>query len=730
MQSETTITISVDASQCYAAMKNVADRTEKETDRARAAFDKTNKKMEQLQKRTQALGRMTVSPTRLVDRVSSPLRNIESKLSRLSTVKKIPIEAVDKTTSIVQRITGALTSPLALLGGGAGAAASVVFPLNLAGEMARSRNAVINYSSSIEEGKKNFEDLVNYAIKSPVYEVPFATQMGGRLLTLTKDINFTKRALESFGNSMLYTGATTDGLKLAFRGFTQIATKGKLQVEELYQVTENLGVPLQWITEELGITGDELSDLGRLGISAKDAMEGILRTLEKRYPKANYNNDLLALASNTKETARVVVWQFGEGMAQPVIRILQDLTGTLDPTGDKFVAFSERVKNAGKQVGEFFERSYNWIKELFSDEKFQGMSPGDKFVYIIDRGLDDVIAYINGDGGEKVGSIFTKLGEIAARAWWTGLTGMASGSAQALMHGNIMGAIGLAAGASLLGGGMLVRGAWGAGKGLVNAGKWAAGRMGLTGAAEAGTAAAEEAATATRGADLLPRLGILGRMAGKVVIPLGVGLDVLSVARARPEEQAKKIGGLTGRWTGMFAGAKLGAMGGAAVGSAIPGVGTAIGGGVGGFLGGIAGFSGGGAIGEKIGANLKRMKTVVATKFSEIKNSAITAVQQMGINITDWFSQLPERAGYAVGYIVGWFSGLPGRISIFVQQLPGIITTWFSQAWSSATQWASQTVADIGVWWSSLPDRVSEWWSGVTSAVDTWAHSSYTSVVN
>ncbi|MCL6448269.1 MAG: tape measure protein [Armatimonadetes bacterium] len=294
------------------------------TEKTKSELKAMERFVEQTRKRGEMLNRMRISPTvRLIDRISGPARRIEANLNRLSGVHRVTIEAMDRTTNVVRRITGTLTSPLTMLGAGAGMAGLIGYPLKLAGEMDRAQNSILNYSASIEEGRKNFEELVAFALKSPVYDVPFVAQMGGRLLAVTKDINFTKRALEAFGNSMLFTGASLDDVKFAFRGFQQIASKGKLQMEELYQVTENLNIPLQWVQDQLGITGDQLSDLGRLGIPARRAMEGIVRVLETRFPKANFNEDLLALATNIKETSRTILWYFGQGMKPAFLRILQ-----------------------------------------------------------------------------------------------------------------------------------------------------------------------------------------------------------------------------------------------------------------------------------------------------------------------------------------------------------------------------------------------------------------------
>lgn len=373
---------------------------------------------EDTQRRAEKMNRLKISPVaRILDRVSGPAKKIEANLNRLS--KKtvtVLIKAKDMTRGAIDKIM----SPLTLLGAGAGVAGGIIYPLKLAGEMDRYRKAIVNFSASAEEGQKNFEDLINFAIKSPVYDVPFVAQMGGRLLAISKDLDFTKRSLELFGNTMMYTGATLDDVKFAFRGYQQIAAKGKLQMEELYQVTENLNVPLAWVAEELGVTGDQLSDLGRLGIPAKKAMDAILRTLEKRFPKANFNEDLLALVSNTKETARMVVWQFGEGMAKPVIRIFQDITGSLDPTGKKYKDFTDKVKRAGEIVGDGFEKAYKeariFFDELTNSRAWQNADWGGRVAILLGGVAAAMTNWVAGPGGAAAAAMGAAIGKILAEA--------------------------------------------------------------------------------------------------------------------------------------------------------------------------------------------------------------------------------------------------------------------------------------------------------------------------
>lgn len=533
--------------------------------------------------------------------------------------------------------------------------------LQIAGEMDRARRSIIFYSGSVKEGRKNFEDFVNFAIKSPIYEVPFVVKTAGQLMATGQTAKFAKRALQAFGNTAMYTGASLEQLELSFYGFKQIAAVGTLSMEELRQVTENLNLPMSWVAKELGVAQKDLKNLGKLGIPAAKAMEAIIRTMEKRFPMKDFNADLLALVSNVKESGRTLLWAFGEGMSGPVIRILQDLANKLDPTSKGFRDFAASLKHAGEVVGTKLEQIYKKIKEFLTSlnsPELKNLSLSDKIIYALDKSVEAVDKWLAGPGGQKVQAVFVKLATIAGEAWMKTLIGLVKGSGNAFSEGNILGGTGLLLAAGALGGGAVLRGAWGAGKGVWKAGKWLKNAGKATKGAAAGAEAAAGAAARTSAA--IETVSILGprgevlstvaknapeaisgaskaapvvestakglarsagkgalRTAGKVLLPVALTYDAYNIATAKPgEERAGAIGGAVGG----FGGGAGGAAAGAAIGAAFGGVGAIPGAIIGGLFGGIGGSIGGEYAGRKIYEGQKapvRRPTVTEAVFGD-----------------------------------------------------------------------------------------------------------------
>ncbi len=657
--------------------------------------DRTMPVIERVRRRA---GRLTSTVYRLelsaMDRARPVIERVKMSVRGLTArIWTVTVAAKDKVSGVlrsIKNILGALTSPLALLGAGAGMGASlgagVIFPLKLAGEMEQAQIAMEFFTESAEKGQKFLERLQAFAAKTP-FEFPDVRQAAVGLMPLYKNMygvdkamDETIRTIRAFGDAAGFTGAGIQGMNLALLGFRQIGTMGKLQMEELRQVTENLLIPMDIVLKELGLTGDALADLGKRGIPAKTAMEAIIRALKKNFAGGmeKLSQSLLGLVSTVKDTAKLTVTAFGAGMAGPVRRILLDLVGITDYTGEKYKAFQAKLQDAGRRVGEYFERVYNRVKrfwgELAADPAFQKLDFGDKLIYVLDKALDAVKEWLEGPGGKKVQAIFVKLGEIAATAWIAGIIGMVKGAFSSALHGNILGGIGLLLGAGLLGGGLLLRGAIGAGKGLFAAGKWLFGKLRP---ATAATAATEEAVAGAKAAGLLsriPKLGGVSRLLGKLAWPLAAVAGIVDIATAKDKIAA------SGRAAGALGGAALGAKAGAAIGTAVmPGLGTAIGGAVGGIAGGIAGAFGG----EKLFAWLKQID------FAALKEKAIS-----------WIKALPGEVAQHLGYIAGYaFEKL--------SQLPGLFSEWFRQAKDSAVLWVKGLPGEIAGFVQSIPGRVS-----------------------
>ena len=319
------------------------------------------------------------------------------------------------------------------------------------------------YMGSVEEGERAFQDLIRFAKETP-FEFPFLQEMTIQLMGTGYNFEQAKRALTAFGDAAGRTGAGMQGIEAALLGFTQIASAGTLNLQDLKQVALNLKLPLNIFAKELGVAESEIGNIGNKAIPAQKAMEAIVRTLEQRFAGGlkELSNSLLGMIATIKDTASLTVWHFGKGMAEPVKRIMFDIIGLTDETGGAFEEFQKRLERVGEQVGLKFEQVYGRIKEfwnnLSADPEFQKLDFGDKLIYILNLALDKIDAWLDGEGGQRLQETFSKIGGITAKTWYKGMTNLGERAIQELKEGNIKGAAVPAAAMWLLGGGALAEG--------------------------------------------------------------------------------------------------------------------------------------------------------------------------------------------------------------------------------------------------------------------------------
>jgi len=698
----------------------VDDQTDKPLQQAERKVSRFEKSVQKTNERIQKIfGREIMLKIGAVDKAWSVIRSVQTRLRGITgKAWKVTLEVKDKVTGFIKGLVNKLTSPLALLGAGTGLGAGIIFPLKLAGEFEQAQMSLDFYMGSVEEGKKAFEDLVRFAKETP-FEFPFLQGATIQLMGAGYNFEQAKRALLAFGDAAGRTGAGMHGIEMALLGFTQIASAGTLNLQDLKQVALNLKLPLNMFAKELGIAESELGDIGKKAIPSQKAMEAIVRTLEKRFAGGmkELSNSLLGMTAVIKDTAQLTVWHFGKGMAGSVKRILMDIIGLTEDTGGAFEEFQRRLERAGERVGLKFEQVYGRIRRfwdnLSADPEFQKLNFGDKLIYILNLALDKVDAWLSGEGSQRLQETFSKIGGIIAKTWYKGMTSLGERTIQELKEGDIKGALVPAAIMWMMSGGALARGAWGLGKGLFGAGKWALGKLGLgsASAAAAGVAAETATATAATSAAITGAVGVLGKALSTGGILAGVAgvisgaYDIYRGYKETDYEEARKR-----YWAG---GTKIGMVGtGAAIGTAIaPGIGTAIGAGI----GGIAALLGGTAVGE----TLRNAWDGFLSWGSKALDTVATRASNTWNNITTWASGTWDSIKTGASNAASW-----------VAEKWNAAGDWISNKWSSFSEWFSTSVwtpvKDVGISainiaagaWSEVRDWVGEKWSDFSAWFD------------
>lgn len=89
-------------------------------------------------------------------------------------------------------------------------------------------------------------------------------------------------------------------------------------------------------------------------------------------------------------------------------------------------------------------------------------------------------------------------------------------------------------------------------------------------------------------------------------------------------------------------------------------------------------------------------------------------------SIVTFFSELPEKVGYAIGQVIGFFIQLPGRIWTFLQQAVDKVKQWGMNTFNAAKKWMTETINGIVTWFSELPGKIWGWLTETVSKVAQW----------
>jgi len=395
----------------------IDDQTDKPLQQAEQKVSRFEKSAQKTNERIRRIfGREISLKIGAIDKAWPVIRSIQTRLRGITgKAWKVTLEVKDKVTGFIKGLVNKLTSPLALLGAGAGVGAGIIFPLKLAGEFEQAQMSLDFYMGSVEEGKKAFEDLVRFAKETP-FEFPFLQGATIQLMGAGYNFEQAKRALLAFGDAAGRTGAGMQGIEAALLGFTQIASAGTLNLQDLKQVALNLKLPLNIFAKELGVAESELGNIGSAGISSAKAMEAIVRTLEQRFAGGmkELSNSLLGMTAVIKDTANLTVWHFGKGMAGPVKRILMDIIGLTEDTGGAFEEFQRRLERAGERVGRKFEEMYRGAKQFFRDlvnmPGWNEMTWSEKVTVALNKILESANTWLEGPGGETIKETGRTLG--------------------------------------------------------------------------------------------------------------------------------------------------------------------------------------------------------------------------------------------------------------------------------------------------------------------------------
>ena len=333
---------------------NVQDNTEpgvSNATRKMNGFDKAN------QKTQERLDQMNRTKYQVVldalDRASSIIGKVSSKARSLAgKTFRFTMKVLDLATAPLKGLWNLATSVQGAILGATGAFAGIYKPMEIAGDYEQTQIAFETMLKSAEKAEKFLKEASDFANKTP-FEFPELINSSKLLLAFGFEADKIMDLMTVIGDTSSGLGAGSDGIDRITRALGQMQAKGRVMTEELLQLQE-LGVPAnQILQEELGLTGEQVGNIGKEGIEASVAIDALLRGMDKRFGGMMDNQSktakgMLSTLKDTLENSLLRPW--GQGLWEGVKPGLEKITTWIDENQDTVEGWGEAWREAGANI--------------------------------------------------------------------------------------------------------------------------------------------------------------------------------------------------------------------------------------------------------------------------------------------------------------------------------------------------------------------------------------------
>lgn len=317
-------------------------------------FDKAN------QKTQERLNQMNRTKYQVVldamDRASGIIGKVSSKARGMAgKTFSFTMKVLDRATAPLRGLWNLATSIQGAILGATGAFAGIYKPMEIAGDFEQTQIAFETMLKSADKADKFMKDAATFANKTP-FEFPELINSSKLLLAFGFEADKVLDLMTVIGDTSSGLGAGSEGIDRITRALGQMQAKGRAQAEELLQLQE-LGVPAnQILQEELGLTGEQVANIGKESIEASKVIDALLRGMEKRYGGMMENQSrtakgMISTLKDTLENSLLRPW--GTGLWEGVKPGLEKVTTWLDENQEIVAEWGEAWKKAGANISKW-----------------------------------------------------------------------------------------------------------------------------------------------------------------------------------------------------------------------------------------------------------------------------------------------------------------------------------------------------------------------------------------
>jgi tape measure domain-containing protein len=373
-----------------------------ETERAVKAMDKL---LQQTQRRAAALGKAKITPSaslkdkatasadkvtrtmnrvdrivakpeaRLVDHVTSAAGKIGSTLTGLTRKTwRITVGVKNLAVNALSGIKNTMFSLPSMLAAGGAAYGGVVAPLNLAGQMEQANIAFETMLKSATKAKAFLLDLQDFANKTP-FEFPELRDSSKRLLAFGFDVKRIIPMMTAIGNASSGLGLGSEGIERVVTALGQMKAKGRIQGDEILQLTE-AGIPaIEILAKKMKVTQAEYLKLQEKGlVPAEQAINALIEGMNERFPDmmAKQSKSLMGLWSTIKDTfSSKILFRWGEGIRLGIQPRIQKLVDWIDQNEKTIQHWGASLQKTATKAADWVADKFEKVMKLGDDPAFQ-----------------------------------------------------------------------------------------------------------------------------------------------------------------------------------------------------------------------------------------------------------------------------------------------------------------------------------------------------------------------
>jgi tape measure domain-containing protein len=337
MAEQLTIRISAQSQEAEAALKRVTQNIQQLSQTARQAGANITR------------GLSLSSVTAFAERASASLKRLEQNLSQLS--------------SRLAAVSAAWTAATTAFGAGA---------LKAGMELERLQIQFRIITGSAKEAARML-DALRQMSQTSVFDFKVlaeaAAMLGSQIRAAGGDVQQVIPFLQRIQALAVAFGQTTpEALEGIVRAFSQIIAKGRVQMEELMQLSERMIPAQQLLAKGLGLTADQLAKIGEQGIPAAKAINAIFAEAERQgiLKRASEIQTFAAAFSTLRQTVWEAMGRIGLAIGQAVQGPMWELIKRLQELmqSEAFKVFAQRIAEAAANGVRFLANLVNKIREL------------------------------------------------------------------------------------------------------------------------------------------------------------------------------------------------------------------------------------------------------------------------------------------------------------------------------------------------------------------------------